>query len=95
MGVADPRDSFPARVQGLRLVADAVEQRMRERRGAAPMPREDIEFVVMASVALSYGYALMKEALYAAMGREATPAAEEDFRARAAELVEQLVSRRR
>jgi AcrR family transcriptional regulator len=93
-GDADERDFFPARVQGLRLVADALEQQMRARRGAR-LPREDIEFIVMASVALSYGYALMKKPLHLGMGRAPTKAAEEDFRARVAGIIEQYVSRRR
>jgi AcrR family transcriptional regulator len=91
-GDADERDFFPARVQGLRLMADAVEQRLRAR---SRLSREDIEFIVMASVALSYGYALMKKPLHVAMGREASAAAQEDFRARVADLIEQFVSRKR
>jgi AcrR family transcriptional regulator len=90
----EAEELFPARVKGLRLVADAVEARLAQRagRGTAP-PREDVEFIVMAAVALSYGYALMKKPLYLALGRSPTAAAQSDFRARVAALVEQYVTR--
>jgi hypothetical protein len=84
---------FPARVKGLRTVADAVEAALRERRGAR-LPREDIEFIVMAAVALSYGYALMKKPLHAGMGRAATAAAQADFRGRVVDLIERYLSRK-
>jgi AcrR family transcriptional regulator len=86
-------DFFPARVKGLRAVADAVESALRERRGAR-MPREDVEFIVMAAVALSYGYALMKKPLYAGMGRTASAGAQADFRARVVDLIELFLARR-
>jgi AcrR family transcriptional regulator len=85
-------DFFPSRAQNLRIAADAIEERIGR---FARASREDIEFVVMLCMALSWGYALLKEPLYLGMGRPLTAAAQEDFRDRVAELVRLYVSRQR
>jgi AcrR family transcriptional regulator len=85
-------DFFPSRAQNLRIAADAIEQRIRR---FARVSREDVEFIVMTSMALSWGYALLKKPLYMGMGRPLTPAADEDFRDRVAELVRLYASRQR
>jgi hypothetical protein len=63
-GRTDAHAFFPARVQGLRLAADALEPRMRAR-GAPRATREDIEFVLGAAVALAWGYSLARPAITA------------------------------
>jgi AcrR family transcriptional regulator len=85
-------DFFPSRAQNLRIAADAIEQRVRR---FARVSREDVEFIVMMCMALSWGYALLKKPLYLGMGRPLTPAAQEDFRGRVVELVQLYVSRQR
>jgi AcrR family transcriptional regulator len=85
-------DFFPSRAQNLRIAVDAIEQRVGR---FAHASREDIEFVVMTCMALSWGYALLKKPLYLGMGRPLTAAAQEDFRDRVAELVRLYVSRQR
>jgi AcrR family transcriptional regulator len=84
-------DFFPSRAQNLRIAAGAIEQRIRR---FARVSREDVEFIVMTCMALSWGYALLKKPLYLGMGRPLTPAAQEDFRDRVVELVRLYVSRR-
>ena len=85
-------DFFPSRAQNLRIATDAIEQRIRR---FARVSREDIEFIVMTFIALSWGYALLKKPLYLGMGRPLTQAAQEDFRDRVAELVRLYVTRPR
>ena len=87
-------DFFAGRVQGLRLIADAVE-RLAARDRRKRVPRGDIEFVLMAGAALTYGYAIMRVPLQAGLGRPISPDADADFRARVAELLERYLARSR
>ena len=75
-------DFFPARVKGLRMVADALEARMPEARDR----RDDLEFVIGAAVSLAFGYALMRPAISLALGKRPTDMADKAFRARVVEL---------
>jgi len=83
-GRTDAHAFFPARVQGLRLAADALEPRMRAR--APRATREDIEFVLGAAVALAWGYSLARPAITASLGRRGD-AKDDAFRARVAEML--------
>jgi AcrR family transcriptional regulator len=85
---------FAGRVQGLRQVADAVEARLRAT-GRTRTPRADLEFVLMAALALTYGYAIAGAPLHAGLGRSATSEANEDFRTRVVEMLDLYLSRRR
>jgi len=84
----DSADFFAARVQGLRLVADALQKRLRTKKGAR-LPRADIEFMLMAGLNLVRGYAMSKTALWASLGKDATPEADADYRERVREMLEQ------
>jgi AcrR family transcriptional regulator len=79
-GRVDSADFFAARVQGLRLVADALQKRLRTKRGAR-IPRADIEMMLLAGLSLVRGYAMARGALWASLGKEATPEADEQYRA--------------
>jgi hypothetical protein len=56
-------DFFPSRVQGLRLLADALESRQGE------VPREDLEFCLLASFALSVVWTVGGPVLAGALGK--------------------------
>ena len=79
-------DFFPARVQGLKLVADALEQWIPQNRKFKPT-RTDIEFVVMSTVAMNFGWALGKTPLLTATGLAVDAAADDAFRTRMREMV--------
>jgi AcrR family transcriptional regulator len=96
-GRADGADFFPRRVQGMRLVADAVEARSRTTAaagGAPSPPREDIEFLVALSFVVTLGYGLGRTALRASLGKRANADGDADFRARVVELFELYLARR-
>jgi AcrR family transcriptional regulator len=86
-----------ARVQGLRRVADAMATR-REAAGLPAVPRDDIEFMMMAGITMVLGFGIAKEALLAGFGRPATGAAlhraEADYRARVLEMIQGYLARR-
>ena len=84
-------DYFPARVKGLRKVADALEARLPAAKGR----RDDLEFVIAASVALAFGYSLMRPAIAVSLGRKPSEAADKAFRARVLELLVGYVTRPR
>jgi AcrR family transcriptional regulator len=67
-GRAASAQFFPRRVQGLKLVVDALEKRARTRRGK--VTRADIEHLVTVAVAFTLGYGLMRGALLASLGHD-------------------------
>ncbi len=82
---------FPARLQGLRLVSDAVEKSLPPDH---PGPtRSDVEFVVMTTVAMTFGWAMGKAAMLAGLGRSESAAADDDFRARMTEMIRLYLER--
>jgi AcrR family transcriptional regulator len=94
-GRADSKDFFPARVQGMRVVADLLEARMRDAKGgAAKVSRADIEFLVTMSFVVTLGYGLGKTAVSASLGKRASAGAEGEFRARVGEMFELYLARR-
>jgi AcrR family transcriptional regulator len=56
-------DFFAHRVQGLRVLADALEQRTR-------VPREELEFALVASFTLTVGWTVSGKALAGALGKK-------------------------
>ncbi len=86
-GRLDRADFFAARVQGMRLVADALSKRLRTRHGER-IARADIEFMLMAALTLVHGYAVGRGALQASLGHAVTPEGDADFRRRVGELLE-------
>ena len=93
-GRVGAEDFIPARVQGLRAVADLLEARWHTRVGKH-VPREEVDFIVLACVALLHGYAFGRNALFTALGREPSEAADEAFLDRMADMVEGYVRRDR
>jgi AcrR family transcriptional regulator len=89
-GRAKRSDFFSARTQGLAAVVSAVGAR-REALGLPAVPRETLEFSVVATLTMILGFAVAKDALLAGLGHPTTgPRAaqiEADYRARVRELV--------
>lgn len=86
-GRLDSAEFFAARVQGLRLVADALEKRLRSRRGEK-LARADVEFMLVSAVAMVRGYAAARTALQASLGHAPTPEADADFLERVRGMIE-------
>jgi TetR/AcrR family transcriptional regulator, repressor for neighboring sulfatase len=72
-GRSDGAQFFPRRVKGLKLVVDALEARSRSRRLPA-LSRAELEDLVATAVAFTFGYALMRGALAASLGRDESDA---------------------
>jgi TetR/AcrR family transcriptional regulator, repressor for neighboring sulfatase len=91
---ADSAEFFPRRVQGMRLIADAIEARgvAGGARGAPPS-REDIEFLVALSFVITLGYGLGRAAAQASLGKRANADGDADFRARVIDLFELYLQR--
>jgi AcrR family transcriptional regulator len=85
-GRAAASDFVVARLQGLRMISDALEARLVQFHREVDRPR--IEFVVLLTVTTLHGYAFGRAALQNALGHEPSAAADEDFIDRLAELVE-------
>jgi AcrR family transcriptional regulator len=83
----DPHLLATTPVAPLRAVVDAIAQRVASRTHS-PVRRADVEFAMMAALALTYGYALLGPALESALGRPNDPAARQKFRARVVALLE-------
>ena len=73
-------DFFAHRVQGLRLLADALESR-------TDVPREDLEFCLIASFALSVVWTVGGPALAGALGKKKAKANDARFEARVARMI--------
>ncbi|MBX3263426.1 MAG: TetR/AcrR family transcriptional regulator [Labilithrix sp.] len=86
-GRAAADDFFPHRMQGLRLLADALEAR-------STAPREDLEFLLIASFALTLMWTLGHRAFAGALGRKATPELEEAFERRIDAMLEAFLRAR-
>lgn len=80
------RDDFIAhRMQGLRRVADALEAK-------SGLPRGDLEFGLIASFAITVVWTLGGRSLSGALGRTASRAADADFEARTARMIDAFLS---
>ena len=75
-------DAYFRKEQGLRLVCDAVEQRLRQVFGAAAPDRETLEVTLVLGIAAAWGYALGGHALWGALGHEPTAARDHEARDR-------------
>jgi AcrR family transcriptional regulator len=87
-GRIESADFFAARVQGLKLVAEALQKRLRTKKGGR-LPRADIEFMLLAGITLVRGYAMTRTALWSSLGKDASPEADAEFRERVREMLEQ------
>lgn len=68
-------DFFSHRMQGLRFLADALEAR-------ANVPREDLEFVIVASFAMTVLWSVGGNAVVGALGRKRAKGADAEFETR-------------
>ena len=80
-GRTGEEDFFAHRVQGLRLLADALESR-------TDVPREDLEFCLIASFALSVVWTVGGPALAGALGKKRPKGNDARFEARVARMIE-------
>ena len=74
-------DFFAHRVQGLRLFTDALEQR-------TDVPREDLEFAVIASFALAVVWTVGGHALAGALGRKRLSGIDGPFEGRVSSMID-------
>jgi len=74
-------DFFPHRMQGLKLLADSLEAR-------STAPREDLEFLLVATFALTSVWTLGHRAFAGALGKKPSRALEESFEGRIEAMLE-------
>jgi AcrR family transcriptional regulator len=74
-------DFFANRVQGLRLLADALQTR-------TDVPRDDLEFALVASFALTVVWTVAGQALAGALGRKKPKGTDATFEARVAAMID-------
>lgn len=87
-GRSGEQDFFSHRVQGLRLLADALEARS----GA---PREDLEFALVASLGITVVWALGKKPLAGALGKKASAELDAQIEAKTKAMIEGYLRRAR
>lgn len=87
-GHAAKDDFFTHRVQGMRFLADALEAR-------TDVSRDDLEFCLVASFALTVVWTVGGTALTGALGRRKTKEAEAAFHARVNAMIDGYLSRSR
>ena len=74
-------DFFPHRMQGLKLLADSLEAR-------STAPREDLEFLLVATFALTVVWTLGNRAFAGALGKKPSRALDESFEHRIEAMLE-------
>jgi len=87
-GRAAQEDFFAHRVQGMKLLADALEQR-------TDVPREDLEFCLVASFALSVVWAVGGPWLAGSLGKKAERAFDPSFQERMGTMIDSYLDRPR
>jgi len=78
----DGPDAYFHQEQGLRIVCDALEARLKTAFGAAAPDRATLETTLVLGIAASWGYALGAHALWGALGHTQTPERDRDARDR-------------
>lgn len=84
-GRVDADDFFPSRMQGLKMLADALEAR-------STASRVDIEFLLVASFAMATTWTFAGKALLGALGRKPTKDVTDAFEERTACMIEQFLA---
>lgn len=84
-GRADANDFFPQRVQGLRLLVDALVAR-------SPAPREDLELALLASMSVAIAWSLGRRTLAGALGRVASRELDASVEERTARMIEAFLA---
>ena len=87
-GRAAQADFFAHRVQGMRLLADALEQR-------TDLPREDVEFALVASFALSVAWTVGGSWIAGALGKKKGRAFDPSFDDRVGTMIDAYLTRPR
>jgi AcrR family transcriptional regulator len=87
------RDSLPFREQGLRILADAVTERIASDRTDLPKGplRERVELALCLANSAAYGYTVGKEAWLGALAREPSRAFDASLKAALAEMLRHFV----
>jgi AcrR family transcriptional regulator len=87
------RDSLPFREQGLRILAEAVTERITRERPDLPAGplRERVELALCLANSTAYGYTVGKEAWLAALAKEPSPAFDAKLKAALAEMLRAFV----
>ena len=85
-GRAAQEDFFAHRVQGMKLLADALEQR-------ADVPREDLEFCLVASFALSVVWAVGGPWLAGSLGKKKSRGFDPSFEERVGAMIDRYLDR--
>jgi TetR/AcrR family transcriptional regulator, repressor for neighboring sulfatase len=78
-GIITKEDFFSRRIRGAQRVVDAVLARFAAQPGAPAIPREDLEFLVMLTLAATHGYGLGREGYWPSLGKDSPGAAEDSF----------------
>ncbi len=73
-------DAFPRREQGLRKTADVIEERLTTVLGKMPLPRMELDTLLVVALASTWGYAIGRDVLWSALGRKHTPELDAQFR---------------
>ncbi|MBS2019528.1 MAG: TetR/AcrR family transcriptional regulator [Deltaproteobacteria bacterium] len=79
-------DFFSHRMRGLQFLADTLESR-------ADLPREELEFAIVASFALTVGWTVAGNAISGALGRKKGPAEEAAWERRVASMLDAYLQR--
>jgi AcrR family transcriptional regulator len=87
-GRTSKEDFFTHRMQGLRLLADALEARI-------DVPREDLEFCLIASFALTVTWTVGGEAIAGALGKKRARGVDVSFEQRVATMIDGYLERAR
>lgn len=95
-GLITKEDFFSRRIRGAQRVVDAVLARFEAEEGARPIPREDLEFLVLLTLAATHGYGLGREGYWPSLGKDSPgPAEDSFFFERLADIVELYAFRQR
>ena len=88
----ESEDFFPRRDQGMRMVRDAIEARIRAQLGEDAAPStEDIEFAILLVFCTGLGYSVARSVVWGSLSREPTPERDRWFREKLADLVTESV----
>ena len=79
-GRMEHEDFFPRREQGMKLVADAIEARVRAELGDDAPPREEIERTMLLVFSAALGYSVARSVMWSSLSRAPTAERDRGFR---------------